>query len=103
MCAPLSVVCGIVAGINFLMTSFTAALLKARRNRGIVLGETEEIVLDKPTQLNAPIISNLFLALTACIFMCGRTTVELFLLPYVLHAVPLSSVTVWSPISHPSR
>lgn len=82
----LAVVCGIVAGTNALMTSFTAVLLKMRRNRGISIGEAEEIVLNKPTEFNAPIISNICVALTACIFMCCRSMIEIFLLPYVLHA-----------------
>ncbi|KAL5267457.1 hypothetical protein ACHWQZ_G004477 [Mnemiopsis leidyi] len=78
--------CSIVGALNFFMNLFTAAILKLRRYNGNVLGETVEFEEDKPTSFRAPIASNICLSLTAFIFMCGRNTMELFLLPFALHA-----------------
>ena len=79
-------VCGIVGGLNFIMNFFIATILKMRRDRGITVGEAAEFVQDNPTSFRSPIISNISLTLTSSLFMCGRTIMELFLLPYARYA-----------------
>lgn len=79
-------VCGIVAGVNFVLNFFAAIILKLRRDRGMIIEETVENVEDKPSSFRAPIASNICLSLTACLFMVGRSIMELFLLPYALNS-----------------
>ena len=79
-------VCSIAGALNFLMNLVTASVLKLRRRNEIVLEDAVECDDDKPTSFRAPIISNVCLSLAAFIFMCGRNTIELFLLPYALHS-----------------
>lgn len=84
--SELTAVCGIVGGVNFVLNFFAAAILKLRRDRGIVIGDAVEYVEDKSTSFLSPIVSNISLTIAACLFMVGRTVMELFLLPFALNA-----------------
>ena len=81
----LTAVCGIVGGLNFVLNLFAAMILKLRRDNGIAMREAAEFNDDKATSFKAPIISNICLTMTACLFMGGRAVMELFLLPYALN------------------
>ena len=111
----LAIVCCVVGAVSFVlnMTMLTSLLL--RRKRGIFLGETEathmvaeasDVVVDS---FKKPIISGSCLAMTSFFFMCARTILEVFLLPFaqkaqaglterdsysVLQAVSISSMVV---------
>lgn len=79
-------VCWIVAGVNLILNLIMATILQLRKKLGIIIGETVELALNKPVSFQRPIISNLCLALAAFVYMCGRTILELYLLPYALYS-----------------
>ena len=81
----LSTVCWIVGGVNFTLNLFVCFLLCLRRSEGKFIPEMpNSVTSNKPENFRRLIFSNICFTGISFFFMCGRTSLELFLLPFTL-------------------
>lgn len=80
----LFVVCWIVGGTCLTFNLFLVLVVALRRKHGTFVDQIEGEKL--PDRQCLCVFSNVCLAITSFCFMCGRTILELFLLPYAMYS-----------------
>eukprot|EP00116_Pleurobrachia_bachei_P004813 sb/3465075/ len=85
----LALVAGIVVAIGLLLHGLFLALVITRWCSGVSLAKDLEDRLGEhslPSQFNYPVISGVLLGLTSFLFMAGRNSLEVFILPFAIHS-----------------